>query len=51
MLAFYSDDASLNPADVHSFVSVKLLERLKLNENEAGDGICCANVKFDYRYR
>ena len=38
VLAFYSDDPSLNPAEVYSFYSVNCLKRTKINEKEAGDG-------------
>ena len=38
MLAFYSDDPSLNPAEVHSFYSVNCWTRMRKNEKEAGDG-------------
>ena len=38
VLAFYSDDPSLNPAEVYNF-SVKLLLKItKINKKEAGVG-------------
>ena len=36
VLAFYSDDPSLNPADVYNFSVKLLLKRMKINKKEAG---------------
>ena len=37
-LAFYSDDQSLNHADVDSLKSVKCLNTTNINKKDAGDG-------------
>ena len=38
VLAFYSDDPSLNPAEVYNFSVKLLLKRTKINKKEAGVG-------------
>ena len=38
MLAFYSDDPSLNPADVNNFSVKFVTERTKININQAWVG-------------
>ena len=38
VLAFYSDDPSLNPAEVYNFSVKLLLKRTKINKEEAGVG-------------
>ena len=38
VLAFYSDDPSLNSAEVYSFYSVNCLKRTKIKQKEAEDG-------------
>ena len=38
MLAFYSNDPSLNPADAYSFCCYIVFERMKINKKEAGVG-------------
>ena len=38
VLAFYSDDPSLNPTEVYNFSVKLLLKRTKINTKEAGVG-------------
>ena len=38
VLAFYSDDPSLNSAEVYSFYSVNCLKRTKIKQKEAENG-------------
>ena len=38
VLAFHSNDTSLNPAEVYSFYSVNCLKRTNINKKEAGNG-------------
>ena len=39
LLAFYSDNSSLNPADAYSyFCKILCLKRIKINKKDAGVG-------------
>ena len=44
VLAFYSDDPSLNPAEVYNFSVKLLLKRTKINKKEAGVGPFFKNI-------